>query len=199
MLVHQFHVGRAAACGHVPLPFRFALTQLMGFMEAGCLSALGDFHNRREPSRKKRLLDLGKGSGELPFDGRGYEGGHVLLCLEHLDHRHDTRSLNDGTKGAAHGTTTTADALLIVDLDIAFLVLLHRIDRTSLLTRYRNMHHGMERADFLALAAADAASIIDVSLAIGEGDAVFRAVCQAGPGETTATSLADQVTVWRTG
>jgi len=57
----------------------------------------------------------------------------------------------------------------------------------------------MEGAYFLALAAADAAALINMRLPAGKGDAILGAVCQTRPGKTASAGIADQVAVRRAG
>ena len=76
------------------------------------------------------------------------------------------RDLKDRTKGTSIQTRATVDALRLVNMLDAILVLADRTHRARLLARYRYVDDRMIGAVLVALTAADADIVIDLCLTI---------------------------------
>ena len=89
--------------------------------------------------RKTGLLERGSPAGhgdiraELASGGGRHHGDHLLAGLDQVDHVDHKGFGIDGSKGAAVHTVAALDALLLVDLADAVLVVRDRVHRAALL------------------------------------------------------------------
>ena len=100
MLVHEFQVSRAAACGQVAGILLLPSGDLVSLMLCGDSGTFCDLDNLVEAKLEKRGLDLAESTGELSFDCRGNHCSDLLSALKHLDNRHQSAALGDSTERA---------------------------------------------------------------------------------------------------
>ena len=198
MLIYKFHICRAAGCSHEALAFRKFLVKFLSFIDRCDFCAFSNFNNIIEASFLNSFLQLFKSSRELAFDSRSNHGNDFLAALEHLEDREKTGTLYNSAERTGTYALAASYALIVLNLNKAFLVLRNGIDRTCFLTWDMNVDNSMERTYFHALSASDAPVLLDMCLTIDEYNRILRTVGHTGTSETATAAIADPVLRFRT-
>ena len=195
MLVYELHVCGTAACGHVAFAVCLLVLYFLSLVNCSDLSTLGNLNDIGKTCLDDRALDLGKGTGILTLDCGSNHGNDLLLPLDHLENGQKAALLGNCTERTASGTASAADAVLVVDLDHALLVLPDGTYRTCLLTGNGDVDYGVEGTYVHTLTASDTSFLVDVGLTVDEADRILGTVGHTGACEAAAACVTDPVLI----
>ena len=136
---------------------------------------------------------------KLAPEGRGDDGDDLLPLLDGVDQLEDLALVHNGSEGAVHQTLAAVDALIVVDVRPAILVLADGVHAAGLLTGPQELDDGLIGAGLLAAAALDAFGLIDAGPAMLQLDGALGAGLIAVLGQAPLTGLRHLVVGVRAG
>ena len=110
-----------------------------------------------------------------------------------MDQLEQLALVHNGAEGAVHQAHAAVDALVIVDLGPAVLVLADGVHAAGLLAGPEELDDGLIGAGGLALAALDALGLVDLSLAVLKVDGPLGTGMGAVPGQAALAGVGDLI------
>ena len=110
-----------------------------------------------------------------------------------MDQLEQLSLIHDRAEGAIHQTHTAVDALVIVDLGVAVLILANGIHAAGLLAGPGKLDDGVVRAGIPAFAALDALILVDMRLSAFDSNGPLMAGILAMAGQTALAGVRDLI------
>ena len=136
---------------------------------------------------------------ELPPKSRSNDGNHLVTAADGVDKLEQLSLIHNSAEGAVHQTHTAADALVLVDLRPAVLILADGVHAAGLLTGPLKADDGLIGAGRLALSAFDALALIDLRPTMVKADGFPGAGIGAVVGQTALAGVGHLIMGVRTG
>ena len=187
--------GRTAGGRHKWLLLRHHTQKFLGLLHRAQIGAHGYLLQRGEPQLLHSGLDLPRRYivSELAPECRCDHRHHLVAPTDGVDQLEQLALIHDRAEGAIHQTHTAADALVIVDLGVAVLILTNGIHAAGLLAGPGKLDDGVVGTGIPAFAALDALILVDMRLSAFDSNGPFRAGILAMAGQTALAGIRDLI------